>query len=572
MSKEQAKGFFEAISKDKQLADEVKEVVRGQATNQEKAKELLSLAKAHNFNFTEDELKRSLSREDLADIAGGSELGQAVVSGIMASTLGLGGTPAPLQLPIEQPAAIVRQQAGNAQNQGENQDGENETPPAANVDEDVNEIRERTPEEIAEDQQREEQRRHEIEARLAQGPLELGDTQAYFDGYGDRYGDQLAEAAREVDDNELRNRINQLNTLYYRLLYAPQSQELMDRIRNYIATVGFTFDSGTASLQEQISIADALIHEAEKMLQSAEQQRGEEIREEIQQGLDTLALILQRTHTGLPGENELALEIQKFLAMINDDFTDENLEGMNSLLDRARDMMLNRAREHSRFDTDQEHIRNNDLQLAQMLGIDKEYIQEKIKNKIKMSANDITGTIELPDGDTVTFNFMVGSGTLVLTGTGNTVIENPNESEFFVDQLKEAGIVFKVADAFRNLTEAQLPTPNNPWGVRNLIIGDGIIGVGRLAFVDAVALRSVYFLGAVRSIESEAFFTLGGSHLHEVGFAQPETLERIDKRAFQASQSLLSINIPQNADIHESAFLRCDKLKKQGCPYCKSSK
>ena len=75
MSKEQAKEFFEAISKDKQLAAEVKEVLGGQATNQEKAKELLSLAKAHNFNFTEDELKTSLSIDDLADVAGGS--GQA---------------------------------------------------------------------------------------------------------------------------------------------------------------------------------------------------------------------------------------------------------------------------------------------------------------------------------------------------------------------------------------------------------------------------------------------------------------------------------------------------------------
>ena len=683
MSKEQAKGFFEAISKDEKLNEEVKDVMGGQATKQEKAKELLSLAKRNNFNFTEDELKTSLSREDLADIAGGSGVGQAVVSSIMATTLGLGGTPAPLQLPIEQPAAIVQQQAGNAQNEGD----ENEAP-AANVDEEVEEIHELTEEEIAARQQREEQERREREERLAQGPLELDEPNWFGNEDTNRVFRWI-----NGDDTELTNRVNRLNTLYYRLLYAPQGQELMERIRNYIATVGFTFDRGTASLQEQISIADALIHEAEEMLQRAEQQRGEELRgeelrEEIQHGLDALALILQRTHTGLPGgtdlytdvqyylanresfsrevrmalasellhdaeyfrnsfewysplriavsneavnkfegfaeynlsvleerleskalpwlarvseslgvpgERGLALEIQKFFDTLGDEFTDEHLAEMNSLLDRARELMMNRARAYTRFDMDQEHIEQNDLQLAQMLGIDGEYVEEKIKNKIKMSPNDITGTIELPNGDTVTFNFMIGSGTLVLTGTGNTVIGGKFDNGSLLQQLTEPGIVFKVMDDNVILTRAlvltreqvptidanviltrapvltreQVPTPDYPFVVRNLIIGNGITEIGEDAFGLMSALRSVYFLGAVRSIGADAFFGGDRSSLREVGFAQPEAVERIEELAFREHRSLVSINIPQNANIDKSAFHACENLKKQGCPYCK---
>ena len=497
-------------------------------------------------------------------------------------------------MPAPNPIVNVQQVGnGEAQNQDEyRDDNENEVPPE-NANEEVNEIRELTEEEIAARQQRDEQERRELEARLAQGPLEY--PQLYFDGYGDRYGNELAELAREGDNAELTNRVNRLNTLYYRLLYAPQGQELMERIRNYIATVGFTFDRSTASLQEQISIADALIHEAEEMLQRAEQQRGEELlREEIQHGLDTLALILQRTHTGLPGgtdlytdvqtflanrkrythkariaragEQGLALEIQEFLATIDGDFTVEHLERLNELLDRAREIMMNRARAYTRFDTDQLHIRNNDLQLAQMLGIDKEYIQEKIKIKIKMSANDITGTIELPDGDTVTFNFMVGSGTLVLTGSGNTVIRNQRPGSLR-KQLKEAGILFSETDANGYGSAAQLPTSDCPFVVRNLIIGDGITEIDKRTFGHTMAPHSVYIMGPVRFVDCNAF-SAGGS-LVEVGFAQPEVFERIDELAFSYNYHLVSINIPQNADIAENAFRLCNNLKKQGCPYCK---
>ena len=74
-------------------------------------------------------------------------------------------------------------------------------------------------------------------------------------------------------------------------------------------------------------------------------------------------------------------------------------------------------------------------------------------------------------------------------------------------------------------------------------------------------------MGPVRSIGEGAF---GYSDLLvEVGFAQPKVLERIERLAFNWNGNLVSINLPQNANIHKSAFFLCSKLKEQGCPYCK---
>ena len=132
MSKEQVKGFFEALLKDKQLAEEVKEVVGGQATNQEKAKELLSLAKAHNFNFTEDELKMSLSVEDLADVSGGmfswSLLSRLGLSFLNMLGMGSGGNqPAPQpETPMVNAQQVGNNNAQNEENEDHSDNGSNQ--------------------------------------------------------------------------------------------------------------------------------------------------------------------------------------------------------------------------------------------------------------------------------------------------------------------------------------------------------------------------------------------------------------------------------------------------------------
>ncbi len=101
MSKEQAKGFFEAISRDKQLAEAVKEVVGGRTSNEVKAKALFDLASGHGFNFskneaislTRDELKTSLKIESLSDVSGGAKgsIKPAVMAAFLLAGMGVSG-------------------------------------------------------------------------------------------------------------------------------------------------------------------------------------------------------------------------------------------------------------------------------------------------------------------------------------------------------------------------------------------------------------------------------------------------------------------------------------------------
>ncbi len=118
MSKSQSIAFFEEISKNQQLAQEVEKVVGGKNSDEAKAKELISLAKEHGFNFTADELKTSLSVEDLADVSGGmwSSIGRLGLSVLNMFGFGGGGN-----LPAPQPVApIVNvQQAANDNTQNQ---------------------------------------------------------------------------------------------------------------------------------------------------------------------------------------------------------------------------------------------------------------------------------------------------------------------------------------------------------------------------------------------------------------------------------------------------------------------
>ena len=124
MPKSQSIAFFEAISKDKQLAEEVKEVVDGQAANQEKAKKLLSLAKAHGFNFTKnealsltrEELKTSLKIESLSNASGGAKgsIKPAVMAAFLLAGMGISGAAMPKMEASAAPPKIQAEQSVNS--------------------------------------------------------------------------------------------------------------------------------------------------------------------------------------------------------------------------------------------------------------------------------------------------------------------------------------------------------------------------------------------------------------------------------------------------------------------------
>lgn len=796
MSKEQAKGFFEAISKDKQLAEEVNAVMGGQATNQEKAKELLSLAKRRNFNFTEDELKMSLSVEDLADVSGGmfslsllSRLGLSVLN--MFGFGGGGNQPAPQP---ETPMVNVQQVADNAQNEGD----ENEVHPA-NIDEEVEEIRELTPEEIAVRQRREEQHQRELEERIAQGPLEIINTT------GSLGGTMSAQDVLFSNDNRnvLQSRVNRLLELRNQLQALGHSSNLMDRIQTCINETSEVIRRQRGNFDLLLAQVNGLIQEAESSLANMST---DDNQQQIQHRLDALNEIVQRTSlndvvrisdwlkkyndiknnmrltpnlrkekykelfeeakeinksleksehplfihksqlnsilkkhsddkkaerikgnldvfsqkwsscflriddesdeikwanqmqeceadladsltksdvmaardllenflewlyqqvesehdklltaqeecdddskvhmsnalrlyldmeeafvhqgrfgdmrlwygtnqdyssaldeedrsvltkwltaarellvnsapryadfddvrgvtgvdvSGVDGEIRLAAEIREFLNATGGNFTEQNIKTMDEFLDRARELLLQRARTHTQFDSDQSDIHRNDLQFAHMLGIDGQYVQEKVKNKMTESNKDIKGSIQLADGDTVKYHFFTDSGTLLLTGSGNTVIGPNGEydengwGQAFYDSFwwqfrDNTPIRFAAEYTYGSDIGGHLPTERTPFIVRNLIIGDGISEIGDNAFREQLSLRSVYFLGQVQRVGSFAFARGFDTYetvvsILEAGFAHPEQLREIGDGVFEDNNKFTSSNMP-NRQQHE---------------------
>ncbi len=55
MSKEQAKGFFYEVAKNKELAEKVSQLMSSTASKEVVAEKLISVAKEHGFNFTKEE-------------------------------------------------------------------------------------------------------------------------------------------------------------------------------------------------------------------------------------------------------------------------------------------------------------------------------------------------------------------------------------------------------------------------------------------------------------------------------------------------------------------------------------
>ncbi len=155
MSKSQAIAFFEEISKNKQLAKEVEKVVGGKNSDEAKAKELISLAKKHKFNFTKKEaasakgaLTASLSPEEMLEVSGGksglksSFMAMALLAGLGVSGAAMsstetsamnGGNHQEIQVPAGQ--AAEQQQEGNAQpgQQQQGADGNQEQPGQQNA-------------------------------------------------------------------------------------------------------------------------------------------------------------------------------------------------------------------------------------------------------------------------------------------------------------------------------------------------------------------------------------------------------------------------------------------------------
>ncbi len=105
MSKSPVIAFLEEIANNKQLAEDVEKVVGGKDSVESKTKELLSLAKKHHFNFTQEDvasiqgakrpkisLNTKLSSDGLDEVSGGKgSLKSSLMAFTLLTGLGVGG-------------------------------------------------------------------------------------------------------------------------------------------------------------------------------------------------------------------------------------------------------------------------------------------------------------------------------------------------------------------------------------------------------------------------------------------------------------------------------------------------
>lgn len=144
MSRENIIKFYEEVGKNEKLKKEfeklTKQVEKGKETKEESlAKKIVSIAKENGFDFTKKELlsymeevKNSLSEEDLLNVSGGRMSARAAGIGLMGTLMLSFATGATFNLVGQNTGSISTQQEATLEN-------ENETPEGKKVDEDLSE-------------------------------------------------------------------------------------------------------------------------------------------------------------------------------------------------------------------------------------------------------------------------------------------------------------------------------------------------------------------------------------------------------------------------------------------------
>ncbi len=133
----------------------------------------------------------------------------------------------------------------------------------------------------------------------------------------------------------------------------------------------------------------------------------------------------------------------------------------------------------------------------------------------------------------------------------------------------EGSITWSYDPASRTLTiggSGNMPdymdSGGRPWNgvckeLQNLVIQNGITGIGRNAFIYCSALKSVSIPNSVKSIGITAFQNCSKMTSADLGSG----VERIGPFAFEACYDLADVTMGNNVtDIAQSAFMNCQKL------------
>ncbi|MBQ7209426.1 MAG: InlB B-repeat-containing protein [Paludibacteraceae bacterium] len=137
------------------------------------------------------------------------------------------------------------------------------------------------------------------------------------------------------------------------------------------------------------------------------------------------------------------------------------------------------------------------------------------------------------ESDALTWDYDATTHTLTITGTGN------------IPRYKYPSI------------DGTEPWASYKSSIEQIVIGDGIIEIGRSAFDNLTKLTSVTLGGDIEVIGDEAFS--GCANLASIKFRDP--LKSIGKDAFAMCSSITEIDLPKSlTSIGEAAFINCGNL------------
>ena len=188
--------------------------------------------------------------------------------------------------------------------------------------------------------------------------------------------------------------------------------------------------------------------------------------------------------------------------------------------------------------------------------------------RMNVNAETITGKL----GNNITWKLEMETGLLTISGKGDMLDCKHKKISTWEGQ---TSCYYEYDDQIWGQTLEQ------EWGIKKVVIEEGITSIAAHAFADCNYLTSIVIPDSVTRIEHSAFagcyslrqinipdkvtvikdYTFNGCALEKVKL--PKNLKKIGYRAFDSNDEIKQISIPQSVEVIDGkAFRNCDKLEK----------
>lgn len=178
---------------------------------------------------------------------------------------------------------------------------------------------------------------------------------------------------------------------------------------------------------------------------------------------------------------------------------------------------------------------------------------------IRVFADSTSGSC----GDGVNYSFDESTGTLTISGKGDMYEYISCEEEDLSYGIRFCDGPWTTTETY-DLCKSSTYAPWISYGIKSVIVKNGVTGIGYGAFANCKDLTSVIIENGVTKIDGRAFVNCENL----TSIALPNSLTKIGDRAFDNCKRLTSIHIPDSVtEIDNFAFCYCTRLTSIFIPY-----